>query len=158
MSGYDDYYEDVYDVNHIYFLQKPVREEALTKALAIAHNHLLEAKQNCFYVENKSGRFVVPFEQIFLFEKDKRKIVVRGKDGEELCCFYGKFRDIEDKLPRNFHRCHNSFIINLSKVRTLRRKEFVLFDGRQVQVSRAYIRDSRIAFARYTDNMLHFGG
>lgn len=158
MSGYDDYYEDVYDVNHIYFLQKPVRKEALTKALAIAHNHLLEAKQNCFYVENKSGRFVVPFEQIFLFEKDKRKIVVRGKDGEELCCFYGKFRDIEDKLPRNFHRCHNSFIINLSKVRTLGGKEFILFDGRQVQVSRAYIQDSRIAFARYTDNMLHFGG
>ena len=99
----------------------------------------------------------MPFEQIFLFEKDKRKIVVRGSDGEELCCFYGRFGDIEDSLPGHFHRCHNSFIVNLSKARTLGGNEFVLFDGRQVQVSRAYIRDSRIAFARYTDNMLHFG-
>ena len=86
MSGYDDYYEDVYDVNHIYFLQKPVREEALTKALTIAHNHLLEAKQTCLYVENRSGRFVAPVEQSLLVVKDKRKIVVRGKDGEELDC------------------------------------------------------------------------
>ena len=157
MSGYDDYYEDVYDVSHIYFLQKPVRKEALTKALAIAHKHLLEAKQNCFYVENKSGRFVVPFKQIFLFEKDKRRIVVRGRKGEEICGFYGRFGDIEDNLPDHFHRCHNSFIVNLSKVRTLSGSEFVLFDGRQVRVSRAYIQDSRIAYARYIDNMLHFG-
>lgn len=157
MSGYDTYYEDVYDVSHIYFLQKPVKEEALQKALKLAQERLLAAKKACFYVENKSGRFVVPFEEIFLFEKDRRRIIVRGRDGEEICCFYGRFGDIEDNLPGHFHRCHNSFIVNLSKVRTLGGNEFVLFDGRPVQVSRAYIRDSRIAFARYTSSTLHFG-
>ena len=29
MSGYDDYYEAVYDVNHIYFMKKPVCSEIL---------------------------------------------------------------------------------------------------------------------------------
>ena len=87
MSGYDTYYEDVYDVSHFYFLQKPVKEEALQKALKLAQERLLAAKKACFYVENKSGRFVVPFEEIFLFEKDRRRIIVRGRDGEEICCF-----------------------------------------------------------------------
>ena len=155
MSGYDTYYEDVYDVSHIYFLQKPVKEASLQKALKLAQERLQAAKEACLYIENKSGRFVVPFEEIFIFEKDRRRIIVRGRDSEEICSFYGKFSDITQCLPKHFQRCHNSFIINLAKVRYLQQNIFVMFDGQQIQISRSCLQDSLIAFANYTDNMLH---
>lgn len=150
MSGYDAYYEDVYDVNHIYFLQKPVREEALTKALAIAHNHLLEAKQNCFYVENKSGRFVVPYSKIFIFEKQNRKIILRGKEGAEICSFYGKFEEILPQLPTHFCRCHNGIIVNMEKTVKISQNSFIMQDGQYVAISRSHRNTALCAFASYT--------
>lgn len=150
MSGYDAYYEDVYDVNHIYFLQKPVREEALTKALAIAHNHLLEAKQNCFYVENKSGRFVVPYSKIFIFEKQNRKIILRGKEGAEICSFYGKFEEILPQLPAHFCRCHNGIIVNMEKTAKISQNSFIMQDGQYVAISRSHRNTALCAFASYT--------
>ena len=150
MSGYDAYYEDVYDVNHIYFLQKPVREEALTKALAIAHNHLLEAKQNCFYVENKSGRFVVPYSKIFIFEKQNRKIILRGKEGAEICSFYGKFEEILPQLPTHFCRCHNGIIVNMEKAAKISQNSFIMQDGQYVAISRSHRNTALCAFASYT--------
>ncbi len=150
MSGYDDYYEDVYDVSHIYFLQKPVREEALTKALAIAHNHLLEAKQNCFYVENKSGRFVVPYSKIFIFEKQNRKIILRGKEGAEICSFYGKFEEILPQLPAQFCRCHNGIIVNMEKTARISQNSFIMQDGQYVAISRSHRNTALCAFASYT--------
>ena len=150
MSGYDDYYEDVYDVSHIYFLQKPVREEALTKALAIAHNHLLEAKQNCFYVENKSGRFVVPYSKIFIFEKQNRKIILRGKEGAEICSFYGKFEEILPQLPTHFCRCHNGIIVNMEKTAKISQNSFIMQDGQYVAISRSHRNTALCAFASYT--------
>ena len=150
MSGYDAYYEDVYDVNHIYFLQKPVREESLTKALAIAHNHLLEAKQNCFYVENKSGRFVVPYSKIFIFEKQNRKIILRGKEGAEICSFYGKFEEILPQLPTHFCRCHNGIIVNMEKTAKISQNSFIMQDGQYVAISRSHRNTALCAFASYT--------
>ena len=150
MSGYDAYYEDVYDVNHIYFLQKPVREEALTKALAIAHNHLLEAKQNCLYVENKSGRFVVPYSKIFIFEKQNRKIILRGKEGAEICSFYGKFEEILPQLPTHFCRCHNGIIVNMEKTAKISQNSFIMQDGQYVAISRSHRNTALCAFASYT--------
>ena len=150
MSGYDDYYEDVYDVSHNYFLQKPVREEALTKALAIAHNHLLEAKQNCFYVENKSGRFVVPYSKIFIFEKQNRKIILRGKEGAEICSFYGKFEEILPQLPTHFCRCHNGIIVNMEKTAKISQNSFIMQDGQYVAISRSHRNTALCAFASYT--------
>ena len=150
MSGYDDYYEDVYDVSHIYFLQKPVREEALTKALAIAHNHLLVAKQNCFYVENKSGRFVVPYSKIFIFEKQNRKIILRGKEGAEICSFYGKFEEILPQLPTHFCRCHNGIIVNMEKTAKISQNSFIMQDGQYVAISRSHRNTALCAFASYT--------
>ena len=142
MSGYDAYYEDVYDVNHIYFLQKPVRKEA--------HNHLLEAKQNCFYVENKSGRFVVPYSKIFIFEKQNRKIILRGKEGAEICSFYGKFEEILPQLPAHFCRCHNGIIVNMEKTAKISQNSFIMQDGQYVAISRSHRNTALCAFASYT--------
>lgn len=149
MSGYDDYYENVYDVNHIYFLQKPVQEETLRKALGIACKHLLSVKQDCFYVENKSGRFVVPYSKIFTFEKQNRKIILKGKEGTEICSFYGKFEEILPHLPKNFCRCHNGIIVNMEKIAKIFQNNFIMIGGEHVAISRNYRNAAMSAFAAY---------
>lgn len=148
MSGYDDYYEAVYDVDHIYFLQKPVSDTALTKALQRAVEKLNNLEKACFHMENKSGRFVIPYSRIYYFEKQKRQVLVRGSSGQVLCSFYGKFEEME-ALPRNFLRCHNSMIVNMGRVSAVGKSSFRLIDGSFVPISRTYLQQSRLGFARY---------
>ena len=148
MSGYDDYYEAVYDVDHIFFLQKPISDETLTKALRRALEKLRSLKESYFQRETKSGRFATPYSSIYYFEKEKRQVLVRGNGGQVLCSFYGKFEELSD-LPKNFLRCHNSMIVNLGRVRALERNRFLLIDGGSVPISRRYLEESRLGFARY---------
>lgn len=148
MSGYDDYYEAVYDVDHIYFLQKPVSDLTLGKALFRALEKLRNLEKACFHMENKSGRFVIPYSRIYYFEKQKRQVLVRGSGGQVLCSFYGKFEEME-VLPQNFLRCHNSMIVNMGRVSAIEKSNFLLIDGSFVPISRTYLQESRLGFARY---------
>ncbi len=149
MSGYTDYYEAVYDVNHIYFMQKPVCDEILTKAVLKAVEKLDSASVEFFIVENKSGTHIIPYTDIFTFERDKRKINITGRDGILLGSFYGRLNDIAPELPKYFHCCHNSIFLNFSKVKALEGGGFVMRDGRTVAISRSHRSESQLAFARY---------
>lgn len=149
MSGYDDYYEAVYDVNHIYFMKKPVCSEVLQKALFKAVEKLSSQRDEFFVAENKSGKHIVSYRDIFSFERDRRKINVIGRDGTLLCSFYGKFEDIEPVLPNSFLRCHNSIFLNLAMVKSLENGCFIMRDGRAVTISRSHRSESQLAFARY---------
>ena len=40
LSGHEDYFIQVYDVEHIYFLKKPVKEEDLRKAVELAKKNI----------------------------------------------------------------------------------------------------------------------
>lgn len=149
MSGYDDYYEAVYDVNHIYFMKKPVCSEILCKAVSKATQKLNSGHEEFFIAETKSGKHIILYKDIFSFERDRRKINIIGRNNELLCSFYGKFEEIETVLPENFHRCHNSIFLNLAMVKSLENGCFILRDGRAVTISRSHKSESQLAFARF---------
>lgn len=48
MSGYDDYFEDAYEVEHCFFLKKPVTEVKLEKAVRRAIKNLGDKKESFF--------------------------------------------------------------------------------------------------------------
>lgn len=150
MADSSIYPEGIYDVNHIYFLLKPVSREALSKAAAVGIQRLESMKGECLYIHNKSGDFVIPQDEICSLEKEKRKILVRTVRGEA-CSFYGKFEDIEEQLKKTFVRCHNSFIVNLYRVKNMGKDFFILWDDRKIPISRTYIKQVRQQFTEYAD-------
>lgn len=145
ISGYDDYVEAVYDVDHIFFMRKPVDTAKMKKALLRAADKLANQRQACFFVKNKSGYYVVPFAEISNFEKNRRKIILHTACGKTYE-FYGKFEEIEDKLPASFVRCHHSYLINLALVHGLEKDCFLLPDGRKIPLSRTYNKEAKAKF------------
>ncbi|MCI8646592.1 MAG: response regulator [Firmicutes bacterium] len=53
MSGYDDYYLDVYEVEHVYFLHKPIEREKLRLAIDRALAHLQASSKPYFALSGK---------------------------------------------------------------------------------------------------------
>ena len=56
------------------------------------------------------------FEKVTFFEKleEKKKVVVHGVDEEII--INATLRDIEDKLGKNFYKCHKNFLVNIDNI------------------------------------------
>lgn len=89
-------------------------------------------------IENREGRTVVPFSQIYYIEVRERKIFVRIKNKE-----YSKYDSMEhmlEQLPDLFVRCHRSFAFNIQHLERIRLSENAVYleHGMMVPLSRSY--------------------
>ncbi|MEE0772526.1 MAG: LytTR family DNA-binding domain-containing protein [Anaerovoracaceae bacterium] len=164
MSGYDDYYLDVYEVDHIYFLRKPIDFDKLCSAVKISQNKRLYRKRNFFTINDKHGIVRVPMENIIFFEKNLRIIEIHMNTSYEFknavydaefneykYSFYGKLSDILPDLSGAFHQCHNSFIINYNYVSEITGSSFILNNKRTIPISKKYSQNIKCSFFDYVD-------
>ena len=147
LSAYDKYYQDVYDVDHIYFLKKPLEHDLLEQAIRRAEEKLERITRREFIVSNKQGVQKVPLDQILYFEKEKRKIHVQTTEG--VLTYYGKFEDMADQVDYRFLRCHNSYIVNITRVITMKNKKFVFENRREIPISKSYYAEIKSIFLDY---------
>lgn len=147
ISGYDSYYLDVYSVDHVYFLKKPIDTKYLRQAIQRAGEKLLDLHARSFIVSNREGIHIIPYNEILYLENELRKIHVHMVKGK--ITFYGKFENMMDELDGRFIRCHNSYVVNITKVRKLSSRKFYFDGDRSIPISRTYYDEVRKAFVQY---------
>ena len=89
-------------------------------------------------IENREGRIVIPYHQIYYIEVRERKIFIRIKNKE-----YSKYDSMEhmlEQLPDIFVRCHRSFAFNMQHLDRIRLSENAVYleHGMMVPLSRSY--------------------
>lgn len=150
VSGYDDYYLDVYEVEHIYFIKKPLQDDIVSKALSRALDKIEKDRDDIFGFTSNSRTTLMPLKQIMYFEKEKRKILVYTVDGK---CheYYGKMEELLTQLNESFIRCHNSYVINISKIIGLQRDKFLVSGDREIPISRHYYKEAKQKFMDHVE-------
>ena len=95
-------------------------------------------RSDCFILENRDGKQLIPYNKIYYFESREKKIVL-GTEFEEIS-FYGTLDCLEEKLPSGFIRCHRSFIISADKISSVKLSCNIvnLTNGSIIPVSRTY--------------------
>ena len=144
ISGYDDYYLRAYDVEHVYFLKKPISEELLQRAYNRARRRIVQQHSERFVFSVKRNRHAVHYQDILYFENNGRKITLHGTNDVKNE-FYEKMEDLTKRLPSEFIRCHNSYIVNLNKVDIKRKEEFIVGET-AIPISRKYAKATEEAF------------
>ncbi len=128
MTAYSQYSEAIFKTKPTYLLLKPIKKEQIKKSLERA---LQEENQNknikTFNIKGKI--FNIEVEKIKYIESNKRVVIIYEEDLKRR--IYGKLDEIEEMLPSNFVRCHQSYIVNLEHVRELNTHEFVLHTRRK---------------------------
>ncbi|WP_130863150.1 LytR/AlgR family response regulator transcription factor [Bacilliculturomica massiliensis] len=152
ISGYERYHTEAYDVEHVYFLRKPVRQERLREAILRGGKRLDELKKEFVVISTRKETRVIALSEILYFEKVKR--MRRVHTIRDDFYYYGKLTDILPDIPEHFFACHNSFIVNLAKVEALGERAFTLVDGESVPISRSHFREARSAFLRFLERRL----
>lgn len=88
------------------------------------------AGEQSFVMESKEGKTFIPYDDIFYFESREKKVFVRLLNEEY--GFYSTMDELEGLLPKQFTRCHRSFIVNRCMIKR------VLFSQNLIELTKDF--------------------
>ena len=131
------------DIRACSLLLKPFTPEDLESVVhgfvsAFYRKRELPSEENSIVIENRDGRMVVPYSQIYYIEAREKKVYFRLRDREY--SKYDTFENIKAQLPSGFIQSHRSFAFNsryLEKVK-LSENTVYLEHGITVPLARSF--------------------
>nr|WP_300841517.1 LytTR family DNA-binding domain-containing protein [uncultured Acetatifactor sp.] len=124
---------DSYEVNALYYLQKPYDHNHFVNAMARCVDLIRQAQQNfTFMVRQK--QFTVPYTDIVFFETGRHTVILHTLSdaitfSESLSNIIDVFRDTDSFLPVG-----RSYLINLNQVACSHNGDLLMADGSVVQI------------------------
>ncbi len=133
ITGYADCMAEGYDVGALHYLLKPVSREKLFSVLDRARAHLPKPRR-AVLLPCGDGVARLFAEEILYAEVFSHSMVFHA-DGTH---FEARMTvaQAQAALGEGFVRCHRSYIVNLCRVRQIRKTDLLLDDGRTVPLAR----------------------
>lgn len=147
ITGVKDYVFDGYSVDAISYLLKPVEKDRLMECLDKAYTKISSVTPYLL-LEMKGETTKVKITDIFFVESDLHSTCFKTIDG--------KFKHnkgiqlVEEELiPHGFFRPHRSFLVNVSKIEKITKKDVYLEDGSIIPIARGRWEDMNLAYLAY---------
>lgn len=146
ISQYLEFASDVYDTDHVYFINKERLPELLGKSLNTAIRNLSQTDNISYlYLNTRKKQYRIAQNEILYMERNLRETTVvtcteEFKTSE-------KIDQLLERLPSHFIPCHRSFAINLKLVSSIQQYSVSFPDGKTVPVGRTHYSNIKKAFA-----------
>ncbi|MBR6960799.1 MAG: response regulator transcription factor [Clostridiales bacterium] len=134
ISGYMEYAQMIFDAKPIFFVQKPIEDGVLIKAVGIGLDNLSRSRSQRFCYQKESKIYIVPIEDIVYFESSKRVVKIVTNEGPD--SFYDTLNAIQERIAGEFIRIHQSYLVNTRYIAKMTGSEIILNDGRKLQISK----------------------
>ena len=146
ITGFYDYFSDDFDVSALHYLIKPVDEGKLFPVLDKAINNL-KYRQRSVLINTQDADIKIPLSDIIYIEAENVFINIHTVNGvyrtrTPLTKFY-------ENLDDSFLKVHRSFIVSLSYVKKITKKDLTLISGDIVPISRGMYETVHSALIRY---------
>ncbi|MFA9379691.1 MAG: LytR/AlgR family response regulator transcription factor [Acetanaerobacterium sp.] len=148
--------EQTYSVEHVYFLNKPVRRDALVNAVLLAIRQAKCGRQQHLNIQSRGSIKTIELSRILYIESALREIRIVAED--QCVLAYNRMSDMTRRLDDRFVCCHKSYIVNLEKVERMGRLQFVLTDGQTVPVSQGRFQKTKEQYLQYTGQLPSLDG
>ena len=135
VTNYTDYIQEVFSVNPVHYIIKPVNPEKLSEALKIATSEIERNKKNTVDIISKNKTLRIRLDEIKYIESYTRKIVLHElRTNTEIIM---KLDDFQSMLPPFFLRIHKSYLVNMNMIRSISNNRIELFTGEILPVTKA---------------------
>ena len=134
ISGKDNYYRQLFDIQPLNFIEKPINPQPVIESLELALERL---KKSTGFFQYQKGHeiYKVEISRILYFESLNREVRIMMTDQEDL--FYGNLEDISIRVSGySFLKIHRSYLINYNHASILRYSEVVMSNGAVLPISR----------------------
>ncbi len=135
-----------YKVDALYYLLKPIDEKELSHVLDKAISQISDSTQS--FVIKSSGKLLrIQNSSVLYIESVKHNILFHLKESE-IIVSYGTLNEIFNILQSDkcFIRCHNSFIVNMTFIKSISSHEFILTDKTLIPISRQLYKQVKDAY------------
>ena len=154
-SGYNDYFEAAYEVDHIYFLKKPYNVERFNDALNKTLKQLENIRNNYIIINNKGSMLRLQYNDILYIESHGHNINISLVNGSYEHINGTKLSDIEKNIDSGFFvRCHQSYIVNMSKIYKIEKQSIFLDNNIYIPISKKYLSSTNNQFTLYLGGAL----
>ena len=149
ITNYTDYIQDVFSVDPVYYILKPVDPQKLLEALEMAVIEIDAGNRNAINITSKKKVLRIRYDEIKYVESYMRTILVHEiRRNTEILM---KLDDFQKQLPSFFIRTHKSYLVNMNMVRSISNNRIELFSGEIVPVAKA-------KFPEIKKTILHYLG
>lgn len=136
VTSYVNYVPNSFRLGAFQFLVKPINDDDFKKDFERALNTLRSMHKH-YIIKWRDMNIVVEYKDIFYIESYKRHLFIHEESQGHECV--GKLQDAYDKLRvYGFSRCHQSYIVNLSKVKKIDKNSVLLNNNVNIPISRQY--------------------
>lgn len=147
ISAHLEYAEEIFRVNPNNFLIKPIEPDRLFAAVERARKQIEQEDRECFVITVKGNAFKIRINDILYLESEKRTVILHGR--YESYIIYKKLDDVQAELPDYFLRCHQSYLVNMNEIRSLKPLRLELYHGEVIPVSRPKYRETKERFLSF---------
>ena len=126
--------EEMFHMGITYFVKKPYQYPSISKCAENVLDFYSDIQQRFVKLKNRQGTDMIRCSEIRYVTSDKRKVIFIC-DAKQ-CEYYYKLDDIEAMLDESFVRCHQSYIVNMRKIKLLVEDGILLYDDTFVPISR----------------------
>ncbi len=152
VTNYTDYIEDVFSVDPVFYMLKPVRAEKLVDALDKAIERIERNSEQCITIVRNTKLIRIKQSEIRYAESDRRTINLHLYDSS--IRFNMKLDELEEKLPLNFLRVHKSYIVNMNCIGSISNNKVILLTGEEVPVAKAKYTEVKTSILKYLGDNL----
>lgn len=125
ITGYSDYISEGYEVNALHYLMKPLKKEKFFQTLDRAVQKIKKNEKTLFL--ELSGEVVrLPIYEIRYLEVRQNYVTIHAKCEYTLKKTLSEF---EKELDERFYRIGRSYIVNLTYITRITKKDVYLSDG-----------------------------
>lgn len=139
ISSENIYDRELFDVQPLDFLSKPIDIEEVIKDIKLAIK-TYEKENKMFSYKIGHSNCKIPIKEIIYFESIRREIKLVSI--KETLYFYGTMDDLIKQLSKKrFILPHRSYFVNYDKVFSIRKDEIMLCNGDVIPLSRLRIKE-----------------
>ena len=124
-TGHLEYAMLAYKVKTFDYLPKPITLERLEESINRLFNDMHSNPSK--YIHIGSKKTLINQDDIFYIQRDGMKIVFKTSSGSYES--YTSFNKLQSQLPKNFVRCHKSYIANINKIINIQNNSTISFSN-----------------------------
>ncbi|MBQ7433981.1 MAG: response regulator transcription factor [Lachnospiraceae bacterium] len=146
LTGYDRYALDAFRVGAMGYFMKPIQYVSLKAKISEAIlkidyiNELHQKQQKYLTVINHYQQVQIEISQIIYIEKHRNLCIIHCQ-GVEYACYISLYRLYKQLPMREFCYCHQGYVVNFTKVRSVGKTDLLMESLDRVPLSRRYYKE-----------------
>ncbi|MBQ8956813.1 MAG: response regulator transcription factor [Lachnospiraceae bacterium] len=152
ITSSEEYAIEAFSLNALHYIVKPITDEKLKDLMERIQREKSVPRQSVLI---RSGRddVLMRLDEIQYLECHDHYVFLNLRDGSTVRAYYS-VAEIREILGDSFLLLSRGFIVNMDYIRQMKSKSCILKDGREILLSRKYLKEIHAAFDAYIFRML----